>query len=661
MRNKTTYTVMVGLLAAGLVLTFQGKAPAALLPPPAGEESFGPISLADGFPVWYQDQDGLMLQLCLDQETLNPADGTTVLPCLTEEPFAGLPLSFPFNFGAEAFWWFAGATGTFTSSNGFVGQVIFDSALEAGFFNNFPNDGQQVALARIRLRIDVPVAGQYRVTHPFGRVTYDLAVPGRRAVNETQDVGVVLPSAASFALALEDGPAPPEPPATVSPRVDDDGPDRSIGPFLTPAADPASRVLLNGNVYLTLPARINPDTDLEQLLTVPAVTGGVNDFFEVELLDPDPAFFLDAANERNFIRIEAFTLAGKVFNDGANLAPVAHPDRLGVAPDSAREMLSPLDNDVDVRALDPLDPLNPDNPLNTNVHGLNVQALAVPGEEGLTMAGVTARGGTVFRTVDVLGGRAVFEYTPPPGFVGLDTFTYFTQDTGGLLSNETTVIVAVEDLRVTAAELRTKLLKWRVEGTSSDASLRAALDGAQEVPPVPTAATGTAAFTLNPEGTQIAFFLDVAGLSGGATAAHIHLGAPGENGGVLFTLAAADFTGGAGSGGLDGALTEADFTPQGDVTTFAQAVAALYAGRTYVNVHTALNPEGEIRGQVRPNTITVYAGPDLTGPLLGEAPVGRGGGWVFQGGALARPSGSGTVSVQSANGVSLPAVPLRVR
>lgn len=644
---------LAAALVAMAIALAGASAQAALLPPPPGQESYGPVSIADGFPVWYQDQNGLKLQLCLDQDTLNPEDDTIVLPCLTEEPFGGLPLSFPFNFGSEAVWWSAGAAGTYTSSNGFVGNVIVEAALEASFFSGVPIDGQQVAFGRVRLRIDTPMAGEYRVTHPFGSVTYLVAGQGRRTVDETQDVGIVLPSAASFLLALEDGPVPPA-------RVDDEGPHRSIGPFLTPTGDPASRVLLNGNVYLALPARIDPATGLEQSLTVP-ITGGVNDYFEVELVGAEPDFFLDAANASNTVRVEAFTLSGKIFNDGANLPPVAHPDRFGVAPDARREILYPLANDVDARALDPLDPLSSLNPANTNVHGLHPQALAVPGAEGLAMEGVTAKGGTVFRNVDLFVGQAVLEYTPPPGFTGLDTFTYFTQDTGGLLSNETTVTVAVEDLQVTVAELRTKLLKWTVEGTSSDASLRAALDGAQEVPPVETQATGMATFVLNPERTALAFSLDVAGLSGAVTAAHVHLGAPGEVGDVLFTLTLGDFTSATGSGGLDGTLAAADFTPQGDVTTFAEAVAALYTGRAYLNVNTALNPGGEIRGQVLPNRITVHAGPDLTGPLVGSAPVGPDGVWSLRGGALAVPAVSGVVSVQSANGVSRLSVPFHGR
>jgi hypothetical protein len=47
-----------------------------------------------------------------------------------------------------------------------------------------------------------------------------------------------------------------------------------------------------------------------------------------------------------------------------------------------------------------------------------------------------------------------------------------------------------------------------------------------------------------------------------------------------------------------GTLTAANFTPSGAITTFAQAVAAIQAGNTYFNIHTAANPGGEVRGQI---------------------------------------------------------------
>jgi hypothetical protein len=114
----------------------------------------------------------------------------------------------------------------------------------------------------------------------------------------------------------------------------------------------------------------------------------------------------------------------------------------------------------------------------------------------------------------------------------------------------------------------------------------ATLSGASEVPPVETAATGSATVTLN--GMEMTLVGTYEGLSGPAQAAHIHgPAAEGENAGVVFPLT---FTEGAtaGSGTLAGSAT----------LTEAQ-LAELQAGLYYVNVHTEANGGGEIRGQLR--------------------------------------------------------------
>ena len=105
------------------------------------------------------------------------------------------------------------------------------------------------------------------------------------------------------------------------------------------------------------------------------------------------------------------------------------------------------------------------------------------------------------------------------------------------------------------------------------------LSGDQEVPPVETAATGMCMGTLNANQTQfkITCMHDV-----DAVAAHIHNAPAGENGGVVFPFAdpASPFSG-------TWNLTDED-------------VAELFAGNLYVNVHSAANPGGEIRGQIIP-------------------------------------------------------------
>jgi hypothetical protein len=117
------------------------------------------------------------------------------------------------------------------------------------------------------------------------------------------------------------------------------------------------------------------------------------------------------------------------------------------------------------------------------------------------------------------------------------------------------------------------------------------LNGGQEVPPVATPATGKGTVVISADGSTITYLVTYTGLSGAANAAHIHTGAVGVNGGVILPLAV-------GPSPMSGTLTAANFTPSGSVTTFAQAVAAIQAGTTYINIHTTANPGGEIRGQI---------------------------------------------------------------
>ena len=108
-----------------------------------------------------------------------------------------------------------------------------------------------------------------------------------------------------------------------------------------------------------------------------------------------------------------------------------------------------------------------------------------------------------------------------------------------------------------------------------------ALSGNNEVPPVATTAAGTAVVTINPDRTVKAT-VTVSGMT--ATASHIHEGAAGSNGPVIVPFTkTGDNTFAAGA---DAKLTEAQYS-------------AYKAGNLYVNVHSAKNPGGEIRGQLK--------------------------------------------------------------
>jgi len=119
-------------------------------------------------------------------------------------------------------------------------------------------------------------------------------------------------------------------------------------------------------------------------------------------------------------------------------------------------------------------------------------------------------------------------------------------------------------------------------GPASAEKFKATLSGKSEVPPNASTATGTADIDYDPSTKKISWKLTYSGLSGPATAAHFHGPAEtGKNAGVAVAIP------NAGSSPAEGSATLTD----------AQA-ADLEAGKYYVNVHTAANPGGEIRGQV---------------------------------------------------------------
>ena len=114
-----------------------------------------------------------------------------------------------------------------------------------------------------------------------------------------------------------------------------------------------------------------------------------------------------------------------------------------------------------------------------------------------------------------------------------------------------------------------------------------ALSGAAERPdPVNTPASGYGDFWL--VGNEFTYDVDYADLTAAATAAHLHGPADAETAaGVLQPLTPEDTLGT--TGAFSGTLT---LTPE--------QLAAVVDGLTYVNIHTANHPNGEVRGQVAP-------------------------------------------------------------
>jgi len=119
-------------------------------------------------------------------------------------------------------------------------------------------------------------------------------------------------------------------------------------------------------------------------------------------------------------------------------------------------------------------------------------------------------------------------------------------------------------------------------GPASAEKMKAMLNGASEVPATTSTGTGTADVDFDPATKKLSWKLTYSGLTGPATAAHFHGPAEaGKNAGVAVAIPNAT------SSPVEGSATLTD----------AQA-ADLQAGKYYINVHTAANPSGEIRGQV---------------------------------------------------------------
>jgi hypothetical protein len=125
------------------------------------------------------------------------------------------------------------------------------------------------------------------------------------------------------------------------------------------------------------------------------------------------------------------------------------------------------------------------------------------------------------------------------------------------------------------------------------ASVRTTLTSRQEVPrPKGNVgrATGTFTATVIKSGatTRLSWRLTFARLTGRAAAAHIHVGRRGRAGPVAVPLCGPCRSG-----------------VRKTVTLQQSVIAALEAGRAYVNVHTARNPGGEIRGQIAAVPLTI--------------------------------------------------------
>jgi hypothetical protein len=143
-----------------------------------------------------------------------------------------------------------------------------------------------------------------------------------------------------------------------------------------------------------------------------------------------------------------------------------------------------------------------------------------------------------------------------------------------------------------------------------DGSLQVRLSGLQEDPQaLSTTGGGQFRVRIDERRQEIGYRLSYSDLEGAVSQAHIHLGGTAQSGGISVFLCSNLGNGPAGTQAcpaapatVTGVLRPADVigpTGQGIAAgEFAELVAAIRAGATYVNVHTAKYPAGEIRAQL---------------------------------------------------------------
>ena len=124
-------------------------------------------------------------------------------------------------------------------------------------------------------------------------------------------------------------------------------------------------------------------------------------------------------------------------------------------------------------------------------------------------------------------------------------------------------------------------LTLAMAGAAYAADMKVSLAGDQEVPPVTTQAKGSGNVMIGDDGA-VSGTITTTGIQG--TAAHIHQAAAGKNGPVIVPMAKSG----------DNAWT---FAPGAKLNP--DQMNALKAGDLYINVHSAANPGGEIRGQLK--------------------------------------------------------------
>ncbi|HKI50640.1 MAG TPA: Ig-like domain-containing protein [Geothermobacteraceae bacterium] len=379
-----------------------------------------------GFPVWYQerildpnppngtDTGGVQLTIC---QAVDPM-------CLSAPVDPSDPESVALNVGEEAFWWTGEAfindrTEDVPDPQGL--DAILVLALEGAFAGGPPLEGDQMGFARIRIRIDTPLAGLYTVTHPYGTEVFENVEAGPRAINITRDIMLID----------RNNPDP----AFVGALLGDIGPN-----------------FLKWDTY-------NNDSGLTDAALIKPFSAN----------DPTPVYYIGdptvphavvgSPTGNNLFRVQGpggidvttslFNISGRIY-DPATFAIV--PDvGAPVAQDDAATVESGGSVIVDILA-------------NDTLAGVPI----VPADSTVTLSTTTV---PVDGSVQLNQDGTVTYTSTTPGFAGTDSFAYtVTDNAGGLTSNTATATVTVtpvETIAVTRAQFDRRRLQWEIRGTDN--------------------------------------------------------------------------------------------------------------------------------------------------------------------------------------------------
>jgi hypothetical protein len=495
---------------------------AASTAPPSPEAAlFGHSpGLTWGGPTWYVDRNptdpaALALEVCLSPDP-PVGDGLCVLPLAGDEPDydPALPLVLApppasVNFPAEPFYFLAEATMGLSGG----GAASLRLALEFAFGGGAPVDGDQITFNRFRARIDAPVTGRYRITHPWGTYEQDvLALGPGNEINFTEDVGC-------FPCIIE---VPPLPPISLFHVAQDDAsPTRITGPFLRwdtgfPVIGASgARYIGDPLVPHTVIGSVVPDpltpVQFANLFRVEVDTN-FNGTFETVLGETDQFFVMGrllagllARNDQATTPANTDVTIAVLANDQPNLGQTLALASVTIVPGSevggtaapqpdgtvvftpalgftgaasfrytVNDTTPATSNEATVTIAVTAPPVaNPDNattgvntPVNINVaaNDTDSDGTVVPGS---ILIATTPTQGTVQPNNPLPGW---IRYTPNPGAIGLDTFTYTINDNLGAVSAPGLVSVTVvpgPTVDITSASLG--LLRLFASGSASKA------------------------------------------------------------------------------------------------------------------------------------------------------------------------------------------------